>query len=1080
MKGNWSGCSVTCGEGVRTRSVNCKIFLEFSRTVFELPDNQCPGVKPSQTQRCILPPCPHSMTRHKPPDGEVSDAAQAPSLITLEDADEEDNQRSIQDHRIPESPFLPGSVIQSSGLNSGRKPGHSRPGSSKPDLSIPPQAQAYNDPNPGLHSYETHGGDQKTRGDPVLLYPGEYTSHDLFESYEIPSAKSQSTSHHSGMNSIEVDLGGEGGSAEEYPGYYQITDDSNVPNTYKWITLGFGPCSASCLGGVQESVVKCIREGDKKIVKPQLCEGQMRPDVITRTCHDQPCPPRWNISEFTECSKSCGGGIQKRDVRCIHEVTRGGTNTVEVPDSLCPQPPQRAIQHCNFIDCDAEWVTGFWSKCSASCGGGVKKREVKCIQTKAQGDREERPPSDCASNQPRSARRCNQRACEARLDHVRSAVIKAQQNQNYVQSKFMKMLTLKVGGRATVFRGVKVKVKCPVRRFDRSRITWWHNGKKVGHRGPVRTTSRGVLKIREMKYPNAGVYICRANDSEANITLEVKPLPAHNRSESGVYGNEVSLHRPEGNGDILRRPDWMGNKGRGRGRRRKGRRRGKPMKGKGVLSQRGKGKGMSGKDSTAEGTTPNAHQVSEPHMTTPELGTLGEGPFKASSKNMHTVEVSSSEATNTFEPTFWPSNPYARKPKQDYVYGTVEETSWDGGKSHHSEGAATGNDWDHDTQLSNNRDREHVYGTITTHHNNHGDSTRITSEESHVYGTVRHTHLPERAPDEVDTGGSQWSNVPSGEYLPERNPVFEGSDNMIEDELSGLVGEPDYPPDSSSSSETEHHHNHPSGTSYWSPHHPSPVPTSSSSGGARSVPYFQWLLSNMQRMGANSRGGRHAASHYGFVRDDTTTTTDPHGRGEILGKGTRDSLEFEWQMTSWSECSQTCGFTSSSSGYQVRSIQCLAKVNNSTSPVDGVLCTDAGLEAPVTIQKCGLTECPKWHVGEWSECESSRCYTLHRAYQRREVVCQIHNGTLVSNSQCDERSRPRHRQDCYSHRCIGVWRVGEWSECTAPCGGQGYRTRLLQCVWHGTKKAAGNACQGMIRPEVVRWCTGESCPAISM
>ncbi|KAK4328347.1 hypothetical protein Pmani_001244 [Petrolisthes manimaculis] len=62
---------------------------------------------------------------------------------------------------------------------------------------------------------------------------------------------------------------------------------------------------------------------------------------------------------------------------------------------------------------------------------------------------------------------------------------------------------------------------------------------------------------------------------------------------------------------------------------------------------------------------------------TPELGTLWEGPFKASSKNIHTVEVSSSEATNTFEPTFWPFNPYDRKPKQVYVYETVEETSWD-------------------------------------------------------------------------------------------------------------------------------------------------------------------------------------------------------------------------------------------------------------------------------------------------------------------------------------------------------------------------------------------------------------------
>lgn len=63
--------------------------------------------------------------------------------------------------------------------------------------------------------------------------------------------------------------------------------------------------------------------------------------------------------------------------------------------------------------------------------------------------------------------------------------------------------------------------------------------------------------------------------------------------------------------------------------------------------------------------------------------------------------------------------------------------------------------------------------------------------------------------------------------------------------------------------------------------------------------------------------------------------------------------------------------------FQVRSIQCLARVKNVTSPVDGALCDDAGLEAPVTYQRCGFTECPQWHFGEWSECESSRCFTLH-------------------------------------------------------------------------------------------------------
>lgn len=50
------------------------------------------------------------------------------------------------------------------------------------------------------------------------------------------------------------------------------------------------------------------------------------------------------------------------------------------------------------------------------------------------------------------------------------------------------------------------------------------------------------------------------------------------------------------------------------------------------------------------------------------------------------------------------------------------------------------------------------------------------------------------------------------------------------------------------------------------------------------------------------------------------------------------------------------------------------------------------------------------------------------AYQRRDVVCQLHNGTVVSSSQCDERTRPRHRQECYNYQCSGVWRVGDWSE----------------------------------------------------
>lgn len=53
----WSPCSVTCGEGIRHREVRCKIFLEFSQTIAKLPDSQCSGQKPVETEKCTMEPC---------------------------------------------------------------------------------------------------------------------------------------------------------------------------------------------------------------------------------------------------------------------------------------------------------------------------------------------------------------------------------------------------------------------------------------------------------------------------------------------------------------------------------------------------------------------------------------------------------------------------------------------------------------------------------------------------------------------------------------------------------------------------------------------------------------------------------------------------------------------------------------------------------------------------------------------------------------------------------------------------------------------------------------------------------------
>lgn len=104
----------------------------------------------------------------------------------------------------------------------------------------------------------------------------------------------------------------------------------------------------------------------------------------------------------------------------------------------------------------------------------------------------------------------------------------------------------------------------------------------------------------------------------------------------------------------------------------------------------------------------------------------------------------------------------------------------------------------------------------------------------------------------------------------------------------------------------------------------------------------------------------------------------------------------------------------------------MVKLDNATQNVDNILCEDANLSMPDTVEKCGMIECPHWVTTDWSLCVESRCLSRNKAIQKRDVRCEFGNDT--KSMLCDEGERPISRQECINDRCKAIWKVDAWSE----------------------------------------------------
>ena len=103
-------------------------------------------------------------------------------------------------------------------------------------------------------------------------------------------------------------------------------------------------------------------------------------------------------------------------------------------------------------------------QCSIKCGRGFRFRKVGCQQVLALGQLIDKPESLCHGPKPEIEEVCNTNVCPL----VREPKIRPNSNQEYVQKDpHQKVVKLKVGGMATVFEGSTLKIRCPVKRYDK-------------------------------------------------------------------------------------------------------------------------------------------------------------------------------------------------------------------------------------------------------------------------------------------------------------------------------------------------------------------------------------------------------------------------------------------------------------------------------------------------------------------------------------------------------------------------------------------------------------------------------------
>lgn len=158
---------------------------------------------------------------------------------------------------------------------------------------------------------------------------------------------------------------------EDRPKYAEYCENGLCSSNEKpslWLVTEWSQCSESCGTGLQNRLIACHHHKN--------CSEDSKPESRRACSSDKQCGGQWFTGPWSECSDSCTGiAKQKRNVLCVVKIRGQVHITNEMTCSARLKPEEE--QPCRS-SCPPKWYFGEWESC-IGCPNGVQRREVKCL-----------------------------------------------------------------------------------------------------------------------------------------------------------------------------------------------------------------------------------------------------------------------------------------------------------------------------------------------------------------------------------------------------------------------------------------------------------------------------------------------------------------------------------------------------------------------------------------------------------------------------------------------------------------------------------------------------------------------------